>query len=430
MAHSVLRLARSVGWWDALATPGPPRLLSVNALTDAAGTGLAAVCLPFFAVRVAGISAVGVALCLSAAGLCEVAAAVPNGAIAARIGIVRFVIATKLAQAAAFTALAFAHGLGQVVVLAAITGAARAGQNGLNQALTVSVLGEEQRAGALGSIRALRNIGYLGAGAAASYVLASGSHVALRIALVVNGASFLVGAACVLRLRLGEPAAAAAADKTNWSVLTDFTYLGLILAAAVFGSSLVVIDVGLPLWVLRYPVIPAWTVAMVVTLNTLIVVLFQYRFSTRISRVDQAVRAIGLSAVAFCVMSAALVLTPHAGVVIGVVLFLVVAAALTVGELCESPAWWTVSFKLAPKAQVTEYLSAFDLCWAVVGVAGPAAMAGVVALGPSGWVWYGVLVVLAGAAAVILIRRRAPLFDVASRAEDAGSPETSAPVTP
>jgi MFS family permease len=405
MALRLRRFAESIGWWDALRTSGTERILAVNALTDAAGTGLAAVCLPFFAIRVAGVSAAGIALALSIVGLCELLAAVPNGALASRTGITRFILVTKLIQAAAFAGLAISHGLTALIALAALIGAARAGGNGLNQALTVSVLGEKQRAAALGTVRALRNIGYLVAGSAASYVLATGSHGALRAGLVVNGLSFLVGAVCVARLR-PAPTAGTSTEKTDWSVLRDFSYLGLIVAGAVFGSSLVVIDVGLPLWVLRYPVIPAWTVAMIVTLNTLIVVIFQYFFSTRVSTVRRAVKALLVSAVAFAVMSLALAVAPRATTVVSVLLMLMVAVTLTLGELCESPAWWTVAFEFAPETRRTEYLSAFDLCWAIVGVAGPAAMAAVVALGPLGWVLYGAVVALAGFTAVALIRRR------------------------
>ena len=57
--HARLRRALgAVGWWEVLASPGPTRLLALNSLVDAAGTGLAAVCLPFYAVRVAHLSGI------------------------------------------------------------------------------------------------------------------------------------------------------------------------------------------------------------------------------------------------------------------------------------------------------------------------------------------------------------------------------------
>jgi MFS family permease len=411
----VSRLLRSLGWWDALAQPGPTRVLSVNSLTDAAGSGLAAICLPFFALRVAGLSAAGLGLILSVAGACEIAAAVPAGAMAGRIGVFRYTVATKIAQVLVFGLMAVSHGFVPLLVLAAGVGVSRAGANGLSQALTVAVLGEEQRAAALGAVRALRNIGYLLAGAIGAWFLATGSRTELRIALAVNAASFAVGAVCTLMLR--PPGKVSVTERTNWSVLRDWEYLGLVLAAAVFGSSLVVIDVGLPLWVLRYSFIPSWTIAVVVTLNTAIVVILQYRFSSRITQVRHAARGIRLAAVAFCVMAALLAVTPWTPALVAVGLLIVVALALTAGELFESPSWWTLSFELAPADRRTEYLSAFDLSWAVVGIAGPAAMAGVVALGPAGWLLYGCLMVAAAAGGLALVRRRARRLDAGEDAE-------------
>ena len=78
-----------------------------------------------------------------------------------------------------------------------------------------------------------------------------------------------------------------------------------------------------------------------------------------------------------------------------------------IGELLESPSWWTVSFELAPAGRRNEYLAAFDLSWALVAIAGPAAMAGIVALGSAGWVLYGLVLLLAAAGGTVLIRRRA-----------------------
>jgi MFS family permease len=404
-ARSLLRATlASVGWWDALATRGPTRLLAINATTDAAGTGLAAVCLPFYAIKVAGLGAAGLALVLSVAGVCELLAAVPNGVAASKFGVARFSTAAKLAQAAVYLVMAFSHGLLALLVISAAGSVARAGANGLNQALTVSALGESERAKALGALRALRNIGYLTAGAGAALILATGSPLALRLALLANGASFVVGAACLIRLRLSSRPQAP--GRTDWSVLRDLEYFGLIACAAVFGSSLVVLDVGLPLLVLRHREIPAWTVAVVVMINTLVVIALQYTFSRRISQTSQAVRAVRASAVAFWVMAAIFALAPSVPPWQAVVLLLVAAVALTLGELLESPSWWTVSYELAPADRKNEYLAAFDLTWALIAIAGPAAMAGIVALGATGWLLYGLVLGVAAAAGTWLAQRR------------------------
>lgn len=46
------RVLAQLGWWDALRSRGTDRLLALNSFVDAAGTGLAAICLPFYALLV------------------------------------------------------------------------------------------------------------------------------------------------------------------------------------------------------------------------------------------------------------------------------------------------------------------------------------------------------------------------------------------
>jgi MFS family permease len=101
-----------------------------------------------------------------------------------------------------------------------------------------------------------------------------------------------------------------------------------------------------------------------------------------------------------------LALTPGTATPVAVLLLGAAAVVLTLGELLESPSWWTVSYELAPVALKDEYLAAFDLSWALVTIVGPASMAGIVAFGSTGWVVYGVVLLLAAVCGSALIRRR------------------------
>jgi hypothetical protein len=65
-----------------------------------------------------------------------------------------------------------------------------------------------------------------------------------------------------------------------------------------------------------------------------------------------------------------------------------------------------VSYELAPAGRKDEYLAAFDLSWALIGIAGPGAMAGIVALGSRGWLLYGLALLLAAACGTALTHRR------------------------
>jgi MFS family permease len=202
----------------------------------------------------------------------------------------------------------------------------------------------------------------------------------LRLALLLNAASFLVGAFCVSRQRTTRPTEPP--GRTDWSVLRDMRYGGLVLCAAAFGNSLVVLDVGLPLWALRHPgSVPAWTVPLLVLVNTALVVLLQCRFAQEVNGVPSALRRLRFSTLAFCLMCGLVAPTAHTGTAGAVLLLLIAGVLLTFSELTESPSWWSLSYELAPERRRTEYFSAFDLSWAVVGMAGPAEMVPVVSGG-------------------------------------------------
>ena len=405
MGSGLRRALGALGWWEVLVSRGPARLLALNALVDAAGTGLALVCLPFYAIRVGHLSAAELGMVLSAAGLCEVIAAVPIGVAAGRFGVRHFSIAAQLLQAAAYAGMAFVAGFVPMLLLAAMSGVFRAGSSGLGQSLTVAVLGEQERTTTLGAVRALRNVGYLLAGGLGSLVLALGGSTGLRLALVCNAVSFLHGALWIGRLPLRQPAGVPA--RTDWSVLRDVEYLALIACAAVFGSSLVVLTVGMPLWVLVHPQVPSWTTGCFLLVNTMLVVLLQVRFSNRIDTVERAVPALRRSSLAFVLMAGLLALSAEVPSALAVGLIGAAALALTLGELLESPSWWTLSMALAPANRKTEYLAAFDLCWALVGIGGPPAIAVVAAAGSVGWLGYGAVLLAAAGCGGALARRRA-----------------------
>jgi protein-S-isoprenylcysteine O-methyltransferase Ste14 len=266
----------------------------------------------------------------------------------------------------------------------------------------------------------MRNAGYLLASAVGSWLLAAGGSAPLRIALLVNAASFLLGAFWIGRVKLRRRGVLP--KRTDWSVLRDAEYLGLIVCAAAFASSLVVLTVGLPLWVLRHSQVPSWTAGCVVLLNTALVVAFQVRVSRRIETVDRAVRAIRRSSFAFAAMAGLLALTAYTTTpALAVALIGIAALILTLGELLESPSWWTLSMQLAPADRKNEYLAAFDLCWALIGIGGPALMTAVVVAGPAGWVGYGIVLLGAAGGAGALATRRAKRF---ARLSDAEVPPT------
>jgi MFS family permease len=398
------RMVSHVGWWDTLANSGPGRVLAVNAIVDAAGTGMAAVCLPFFAITVLKLSPGQFVLALSGAGVLELLMTVPAGAIAGRIGIRRYSIITRVGRAVVYCLMALTSSFLPFLTISVVLGVLRAGSGGLSQSYVASVVGDEQRSKTLGVIRALRNVGYLVAGGASAALLTVGSGDALRGALVFNGLSFLVSAWCMASLhpqRMVKPP-----ERMDWSVLRDAQYLSLAMLAGVFASSILVLDIALPLWVLGHHDLPTATVAVVAMLNTAMVVLFQYRFSRDAETVPQSVSMLRWSVLAFMATCGLLIVSGWAGAVLGTAAIITAGIMLTLAEMTESPAWWTLAFEMAPRDLSNEYLAAFDLNEAVLNILGPPLMAFIVGAGTIGWVGYAVVLAGAGVLTQILVKAR------------------------
>jgi hypothetical protein len=404
------RLVSGLGWWDALATPGTGRMLALNALIDSAGTGLAAVSLPVYLLRVVHLSPSEFALVLAAGGVAELAMSVPAGSLAGRLGLWRYAIATRWSRAVLYAVFAFTTSMWLLLALSVTIGALRAAGNGLNQSMTAEVVGPEQRGDTLAVTRAVRNLGYLVSGALGVLVLAAPSDVPLRMALVANGLSFVVGALLLMRIRPRTGSAAgdprAVGRRMDFSVLRDVRYLGLIACAAVFASTVRVLDVALPLFVLREAGVPLGIVAGIVTLNTLLVVMLQHRFSRWVTDPPSALRALRWSALSLAAMAVVLALLPGRPAAVVAVGLTLAGLLLTIGELTESPAWWTLSFSFAPAGRSSEYLAAFDLNYALLNILGPPLLIVVVEHGTAGWLGYACAVAAATQLAHLWARRR------------------------
>jgi hypothetical protein len=266
-------------------------------------------------------------------------------------------------------------------------------------------VGSENRSETLAITRALRNIGYLCASGAAMVLLAFDSAILLRLALVINALSFVVSAVCIARTRPNCPPRLP--ERVGWSVLRDVQYFGLIVAAAPFASSILVLDVALPLWLVRHDNLPRSLVAVVGILNTLAVVALQCRLSQYMKTVDGSLRALRISVACFAGMAALLVLSGYCGTIVGAVFFIGAGLLLTFGEMTESPAWWTISYEMAPQNRTHHYLAAFDLAEGVANIIGPPALAIVVEARWLGWTAYvAVLAVTAVIGHGLVVARR------------------------
>jgi MFS family permease len=385
-----------VGWVDMVRAGGVGKILGYTAFLDAAGTGVFMATIAIFLVSLAGLSTDEVGFGFSIAGFAGFAATVPMTAVSARVGANAFFVWTSLVRGLAFLLYLTVGSLAAFAVVAGFIAVASSAWFPTQQALIGSLLSDEARVKVMASVRAIRNLGYAAGGVAATAALAVGGRSVFVAVVVANTVCCLLCA--WLYTRLPRVEASVRSGRVRLPALRDPRYVGLMLTSVVFALSLVLLQIGIPLWVVRQTDAPHAIAGVVVVINTLLVVFLQVRAAKGSETVTGATKLLRTSAIAFIVCCA---LFASAGVLDAVTASIAIVAgavALTWGEMLESAAWWTVSFELAPEDRRSEYLGVFALNYEIVFIVGPTLMAVLVASGPAGW---GVLAALFLTAAVI-----------------------------
>jgi MFS family permease len=379
------------------------QIFAVAALVDATGTGLAGVCLPFFVVRVLHGTPGIAAAALSLYGAAECLTAPFAGTLAARVGVARYLIGTRLVAAAAFSAMAFTSSTFLYLSLMVLGGMSTAGSAGVNQVFVADIVGQEDRSRTLGLVRTVRNVGYLVSAGLAAVLLVGGSATALRVALAVNALSFVFRAVCYAYLARGRSGGEVTTELTSpFGALTDRPYVALMLSNFVYVTSVIVLDLGVPLWLLRNGK-PTYLAAVVVAINTIAVVAFQVKISAALSTINRARIGLRWATIAFVLMCVSFAASEAVGGAASIAFLVVATLLLTAGEMLESPSWWTLSFDLAPQSVRAKYMATFDMGASLTTVIGPSLIVTVISYGPMGWLAFACLFMGAFAMATLAV---------------------------
>jgi MFS family permease len=275
----------------------------------------------------------------------------------------------------------------------------------------------DKRVNARAVLRTVTNLSIaLGAGVAA-IALALGTGEAYRAVIVAAGVMGALGALTLLRLpaRVDAPARATAdtvhtetgsidtvASKRNarelrrdWnrrSPWRDPRYLLLTMLSAIFGMQFGVAEVGMPLWITTATNAPEVTVAILLIVNTTLVVMFQ----VPMSRGTHDIRTAGrVTMIAGWLMSAACIVYALAAGLpawFAVVVLVVAVIAHTFAEVLSQAGAWGLSFELADAKRAGAYQGVFGMGFSLSALAAPILVnATAIELGLLGW---GILAVI------------------------------------
>ncbi|MEU9005153.1 MFS transporter [Streptomyces sp. NPDC048551] len=377
---------------------GPARPLFVGTFVYALGRGIYSTGSIVFFTLSFGLSAQQIAWALSAAGVAAFCAAMPAGYLADRWGARPMTIAVTVVQALSLAPMLFSGSSLVVVPLTIVLGAADRVNSIARRTLVSHVIGEAARVRTQAYLRSVANTGMSIGALAVTPLLAFGGRGAFLVLIALTMGAYVLVVLTTLRLptdsKLPPTAAGRALRAPQPSAVTPgparrrlvaFTALGLL--NGLFALHISILEVGLPLWITRHTDAPAWTVATLVFVNTVLAVLLQVPASRGSASVRGAARALAFSAL-FTALACVLFATTAKGTGTFVIVTLSLATVvLTVGELLQSAGEWGLSFGLAPTHAQGRYIGAFTVGTTVQDIVGPAVVGGVaLAYVPGGWV--------------------------------------------
>jgi MFS family permease len=382
-----------------LPAPGAPRILAVSTLVNTLGNGLFYTASALFLTRSVGLSVRQVGVGLTIAGLVGLFANVPAGRIAEILGPREVLAVTNVFAAGFMAAYAFVHSFSIFLVIAcgelAATNASSAVRNGL---VATAVAGED-RVRTRAYLRSVTNLG-IGVGSAlAGIALHADTRTAYLTLIVADAATFAVASLLVLRLPHVAPLPRDIGDGPRLVAIRDRPYLSLVALNSLLCIHNGLLEVAVPLWVVRHTSAPRAIVAVIFIVNTAMCVLFQIRASRGIDDIPSSARALRLSGV--LLFGACLVYGLAAGRSrdIAIVVLLVAELVHVCGELFQSAGSWGFGYGLAPDQLQGQYQGLFSMSYGISNMLAPIIVTTVVVGGGlPGWLAIGAMFAIVGVA--------------------------------
>lgn len=392
------------------------RILVIATLISRVGRGIFLTVTVLYFTLIVGLAAHEVAIVLGAASAAGVLSSLAGGWLADRTSARRLLVVLSIVDGVGLICYVFAHDFASALVIAVIVGAVEQAANSTRMAIIARAFDGDRRVHARAVLRTVTNVAIAVGSGIGALALLAGTADAYRWIIVGAGVMYLAGVTQLVKLPRyvdaprhapSPPAGAAsatdattggndaptagtdaAARRTRFahSPWRDPRYLGLTLISAIFGMQFGVGEVGVPLWIANDTDAPEVLVAVVLILNTVIVVLFQVPLSRGTHDLRRAGR---VSAIAAWLMAAAcLVYAAAAGLPAGFAIAVIVIAAIAhaFAEVLSQAGGWGLSFELADPVRAGTYQGVFSMGYSLGAMVSPLFVTSTaLTLGLGGW---------------------------------------------
>jgi MFS family permease len=368
------------------------RLFVLLTFVDAIGTGMFMAGAVVFFVRSIGLTNNEVGTGLTIAGLVGLVTSVPMGALGDHIGAKRMLVIMQYWRAACFLALTICTNLVLFVVIASAASMSESVTGALTQAVVPEVVGEDQRVRTMALIRSVRNIGFALGALLAAPLTAAGSRPALQVIVVLNALSFVVAGILLARVKVAAHrttrlSAGAGGPIRALRGFRDWRYVALTALNVVFSLHLTLLVIVIPLWIITATTAPPLIISVLLLVNTVMAVLLQMPLSRPAETVPGSKRLMTLAGLALAACSLIMIAASLVPAWAAVALLVLGMVFMSLGEIWQSAAAWTLSYTFAPAAQRVQYLTIFGISGLLAqDVFGPFLLGGImIDVGRLGW---------------------------------------------
>ena len=349
---------------------------------------------PFFALYVTqkfdvGMTEVGILFAIFS--ISEFFGSMLGGAITDHMGRKSVIITGLLVSALTSLGMAFVPRIELFYLMAIITGVFADMAGPAHQAMITDLLPEEQRTDGFGIMRVAMNVsvaigpaigGFL---AAKSYLLLFGADVVTSIITAILFARFVAETRPQSNMAetSDEPKSSLADSFRGYiAVLHDSAFIVFMLMSMLVTIVYIQMYSTLSVFLRDVHDIPESGFGMIMSLNAIMVVLFQFAITRRIKDAKPMLM-MALGALTYAIGFSMY------GFVDQFAMFILAMAIITVGEMIVVPIAQALVAKFSPEDMRGRYMAVFGLSWLIPGGVGPL-LAGLVMDNANPlWVWYG-----------------------------------------
>lgn len=409
------------------------RILVIATLISRVGRGIFLTVTVLYFTLIVGLAAHEVAIVLGAASAAGVISSLAGGWLADRVSARRLLVVLSIVDGVGLIWYVFAHDFASALVIAVIVGAVEQAANSTRMAIIARGFDGDQRVHARAVLRTVTNVAIAVGSGIGALALLAGTAEAYRWIIVGAGVMYLAGVTQLVKLphdvdapkhtatdaSTAAPREAKGTGRLAHSPWRDPRYLALTALSAVFGMQFGVGEVGVPLWIANDTNAPEVLVAVVLILNTIIVVLFQVPLSRGTHDLRRAGR---VSAIAAWLMAGAcLIYAAAAGLPAGFAIAVIVAAAVAhaFAEVLSQAGGWGLSFELADPVRAGTYQGVFSMGYSLGAMVAPLFVTSTaLTLGFAGWAILGAVFLASGLGTWAIAM-------VAARAAERAQPSTT-----